>query len=106
MRRPPLILALDTTNIRINKKLHTIIIMKSQPKFNIGVSVIVKANVKDPDYDIKIEGWQGRVTQILDRGNLINVKWDSITLENMPGSLIDECEEEGFDWSETYRFWR
>jgi len=49
-----------------NNKLHIIIIMKAQHKFNIGDSVIVKANVKDPDYDIKIEGWQGRVTEIID----------------------------------------
>jgi len=76
--------------------------MNAKPKFSIGDSVIVKANVKDPDYNIKIEGWQGRVTEIFEKGNLISIKWDSITLENMPASLIDECEEEGFAWSETY----
>jgi len=76
--------------------------MKAQSQLNVGNSVIVKANVKDPDYDIKIEGWQGKVAEIIDKGNLINVKWDSITLANMPDSLIDDCEEDGLDWSETY----
>ena len=74
--------------------------MKTQTKFKIGDSVKVKANVKDPDFDIYIEGWQGRISGIEEDGNLIHFKLDSLTLDKMPDPFIDQCEEDGLDWTE------
>lgn len=74
---------------------------KSHP-FKIGDSVRVKSHRKDPDLNIDIGGWQGRISEINERENLICIDWDSITLQNMPSSLIAECEEEGLGWDQMY----
>ena len=74
--------------------------MKEANKLKIGDSVKVKSNVKDPDFNILIEDWQGRISEINEKENIIDIKWYSITLENMSNSIIDECEEEGLSWSE------
>ncbi len=66
--------------------------------FKIGGSVKVKSNVKDPDFDIIIENWQGRITEIDEKENLITIEWDSITLENMSDSIIEKSEEDGYEW--------
>lgn len=69
-------------------------------KLNIGDSVIVKPGTKDPDTDGDIGGWQGRISMIEDMENhcLVEIKWDSLTLKNMPLSMIKYCEKEGLDW--------
>lgn len=72
--------------------------MNSITKFKIGDSVKVKANVMDPDFNINIEGWQGRILEINEQDSIVGIKWDSLTLENMPGSTIDQSEVEGLDW--------
>ena len=56
--------------------------------FKIGDSVFVRKGVIDPDYDIDISGWQGRITRI---NRFIEIQWDSITLKNMPLELLLEC---------------
>ncbi len=66
--------------------------------FKIGDSVKVKPNIKDPDFDIIIENWQGRITEIDEKENLITIEWDSITLENMSDSIIEKSEEDGYEW--------
>ena len=70
--------------------------------FDVGDSVRVKPDVDDPDLNINITGWQGRVTDIKqdDDGTLLVViQWDSVTLQNMPDSAIEQCEEMGLDWT-------
>jgi hypothetical protein len=71
-------------------------------QFKIGDSVRVKSHRKDPDLNIDIGGWQGRISEINERENLICIDWDSITLQNMPSALIAECEEEGLGWDQMY----
>jgi hypothetical protein len=34
----------------------------------IGDSVIVKPNIQDPDFGLDIGGWQGRVSDVLEKG--------------------------------------
>lgn len=76
----------------------------SKTKFKIGDSVVVKAEVKDPDLEIKIGGWQGRISEIVTKDNLICVNWDSLTLKQMPAEIIEECEQEGLDWQKMFLY--
>jgi hypothetical protein len=71
--------------------------------FQINDSVVVKAGVKDPDTDMDLGGWQGRVTKI-EEENLLCINWDSLTLKNIPDSYITDCELEGFGWNEYYTY--
>jgi len=68
-------------------------------KLKLDYSVVVKPGFQDPDYQIDISGWQGRVTEIRE-DNLITISWDSLTLKKMPSEMIDECAEEGLCWTE------
>jgi len=60
--------------------------------FKIGNSVKVKPGVKDPDLEADISGWQGRISAVQDDG-IVCIDWDSITLKQMPGSVIKKCEQ-------------
>ena len=73
---------------------------ESELDFKIGDSVIVKQGVLDPDLGTDIGGWQGRIAEI--EGQIIGIDWDSITLKNIPGSVIDKCEVEGWSWTRMY----
>ena len=69
-------------------------------EIKIGDSVRVKPEVKDPDYENDICGWQGRVTHIdTDEKIIIEIAWDSVTLNQMPVEIIEASIEEGFDYS-------
>src|SRR5438445_415727 len=68
--------------------------------FRVGDSVIVKPDVTDPDTGGDISSWQGRIVAIYtDSIPQVEISWDSITLKNMPESVIAHCEEHGLDWS-------
>ncbi len=73
----------------------------SREELKAGDSVVVKAGTSDPDFEIDLAGWSGRVSEIDREGKLVTVAWDSHTLKAMPPPLITECEEEGLDWSVT-----
>ena len=79
---------------------------KERSSLKIGNSVRVKEGMPCPDLeDLCIGGWQGRVSEIGedDDGNgLICIRWDSITLKNMPRYFIDQSEEEGFEYAKMY----
>ena len=66
--------------------------------FKAGDGVRAKAGVKDPDLQTPIGGWQGRV--ILVEEDMVDIAWDSLTLQVMPARMIDWCEEQGLDWAE------
>ncbi len=72
-------------------------------KFKVGDSVVVKRGVKDPDLGSDLGNWQGRVTAIqqYEQADALTVMiaWDSITLRNLPESVIVHCEQEGLDWA-------
>jgi len=67
-------------------------------KIKIGDLVKVKKGINSPDQEgICMEGWQGEVfekTEDKDGIPLISVEWDSITLENMPESYIEQGKKE------------
>jgi len=70
--------------------------------FKEGDSVVVKPGIVDPDFDTEIGGWQGRILEEPGSDNLVLIGWDSITLKNMPGSVIEQSEEQGLDWTKMY----
>ena len=74
----------------------------AETKLQVGDSVVVKPGVEDPDLKIDIGGWQGRVSEVGPEDNAICIRWDSLTLRQMPGETIDQCEEEGLDWTVMY----
>ena len=79
---------------------------KHSTSLKIGDSVRVKEGMPCPDLeDLCIGDWQGRVSEIGedDSGNgLICIRWDSITLKNMPRNFIDQSEEEGLEYERMY----
>jgi hypothetical protein len=71
--------------------------------FKEGDSVVVKPGIVDPDFGIEIGGWQGRILGIGPaREDTVLIGWDSITLKDMPGSVIERSEEQGLDWTKMY----
>lgn len=78
----------------------------SKVPFDVGDSVRVTDDCEDsatPGWDIS--GWQGRVADITDaEPPMLLVEWDSITLKEMPGSLIEEAERTGGGWRQYYLF--
>jgi hypothetical protein len=64
---------------------------------HIGISVVVKSGVLDPDFGIDIGGWHGRIEEVND-GETVFIRWDSITLREMSLDLIIRCENENLDW--------
>ena len=77
-------------------------VVSSHPtSFKVGDSVVVKTGVKDPDFGGDIGGWQGRVTAVQadEQGfPMLDLQWDSLTLQQIPGADIERSEEEGLDW--------
>ena len=63
----------------------------------VGDSVVVKSGVFDPDFEIDISGWQGRIEEV-DDGETVFIRWDSITLREMRLDTIIRCENENLDW--------
>ena len=72
--------------------------------YRIGDGVRVKPGIKDPDFGTAIGGWQGRVSNIdaseKETPCVVSIQWDSMTLKNMPATMIEQCEEQGLDWAE------
>ena len=71
-------------------------------KYRVGQSVRVKAGLMAPDDpDMDLSGWQGRVYNICDGKDghtCIGIKWDSLTLDGIPQTYLEESEEEGLFW--------
>jgi hypothetical protein len=68
--------------------------------FKMGDSVMVKSKVRDPDLDIEIGGWQGRLVKAPGTDGLVMIVWDSVTLRNTPDAVIAQCVERGLDWTQ------
>lgn len=75
---------------------------KTSDQIGVGDSVVVKAHTRDPDLGIDIGGWQGSIIDVSDAEGTVCIAWDSATLETMPATIIDHCEEEGLAWDEMY----
>jgi hypothetical protein len=63
---------------------------------HVGDSVVVKAETLDPDFEIDISGWQGRIEEVYD--DTVLIRWDSITLRGIRLDMIIRCENENLDW--------
>lgn len=69
--------------------------------FKVGMSVIVKKGIVDPDDNkTNIGGWCGRITEI--DHDYILIEWDSVTLQNISFMKICFIEDIGLDWSKMY----
>ena len=70
--------------------------------FKVGDSIKVKKGIMCPGNDsLCIAGWQGRIFEI-DDDDIVTIRWDSITLQQIPQQYIQQSEEEGLDWTEMY----
>ncbi len=65
-------------------------------QFKVGDSVRVKSGITDPDFQVEIGGWQGRILIVVPEANFAEVAWDSLTLAQMPKELLDLCFKEGY----------
>ena len=71
--------------------------------FSIGDSVRVKEGIMCPDDDsVCMGGWQGRIFEIEAGDDIVGIRWDSITLKQLPHEYIKQSEEEGMGWTEMY----
>ena len=63
---------------------------------HVGDSVVVKSGILDPDFEIDISSWQGRIEEVDD--DTVFIRWDSITLRGIRLDMIIRCENENLDW--------
>ncbi len=70
-------------------------------EFKVGDSVKIKKGIRCPDDEsLSIAGWQGWIIDT--DGDLVGIRWDSLTLKTLPKKYIRYCDEEGFDWAELF----
>lgn len=70
--------------------------------FRYDESVVVRQGTVAELFDMDLSGWQGRASTVLrtEEGEpRVAIMWDSISLENIPLSVIEQCEKEGVDWT-------
>lgn len=70
--------------------------------FKFDDSVLVKEGTVAELFGMDLSGWQGRVSTVLrtEEGEpRVTVMWDSVSLEQIPLSVIEQCEKEGVDWT-------
>ena len=81
--------------------------MQVQLHYQVGHCVIVRKGVKDPDYDIEIGGWKGKIYDIEDKNStdpLLSIEWDYKTQSKMPISIIKACEKDNLDYTKMSLF--
>jgi hypothetical protein len=64
----------------------------------IGDSVKVRQGFKDPDTQIDMGGWYGRVTQLFPEEDTAMIAFDSQTLRQMPDHYIETCVADDCSW--------
>ncbi|MGK0363955.1 MAG: hypothetical protein ACI85O_001009 [Saprospiraceae bacterium] len=63
----------------------------------IGNFIKVKDGVKEPDANVDMNGWTGRIIEL---GDFPNIEWDNETLQNLPHEFTHQCEVEGLGMTE------
>jgi hypothetical protein len=76
--------------------------MKTSITFQIGQSVQVKEGVKEQDSGLDMTGWHGRIRELDPHNKLMLIAFDSATLRGLPLEFVEQCEEEGLDWTTYY----
>lgn len=66
--------------------------------FDLNACVAMKKGEHLEAYDVEISGWQGRVINVDEEGDLY-LLWDSQTLQQIPDELVAQMIEEGVDWT-------
>ena len=65
----------------------------------IGDYVKVKKGIKAPDFDYQLmDDWQGKITEIHKKENVVEITWDSQTLLNTPEKYLVDLVKEGYDY--------
>ena len=63
--------------------------------------------MKDPDFDVEIGGWQGRILDVYedeDDPPTLLIEWDSLTLKARDGAYFERCMAENLDWASIYLY--
>jgi hypothetical protein len=76
--------------------------MKTSVTFQIGQSVRVNEGVKEEDGGLDMAGWHGRIRELDPHNKLMLIAFDSVTLRGLPLEYVEQCEEEGMDWTTYY----
>lgn len=79
--------------------------IQTQFHYQVGHFVIVKKGVRDPDYEIEIGGWKGKIYDIENADDpLLCIEWDYETQSNVPISIIKACEKDNLDYTKMSLF--
>lgn len=71
---------------------------KQTARFSIGTRIRVKPGVTAPEFpDVPCQGWTGGIVDQIGKKSAPKfvVEWDASTLENMPASYVEQCEQSG-----------
>ena len=74
-------------------------------KFKLEDIVRVLPGVRDPDFNIDISGWSGKVEEIdlSENGSwLYTLRWDQDTLSTAGEDYVNQCESENLDFEIIY----
>ncbi len=63
----------------------------------VGDVVKIKDGNIDPDTGMKLDGFIGRIKEYL-ASNLVNIEWDSVSLQNLPDTYIRSAIHGGCDY--------
>jgi len=63
----------------------------------VGNSVRIKDGNTDPDTGMKLDGFVGRIKEYL-ASNLVNIEWDSVSLQSLPDGYIKSTIKDGADY--------
>lgn len=63
----------------------------------IGDSIKIKIGNIDPDTGMKLDGFVGRLKEYL-ASNLVNIEWDSVSLQNLSDAYIRSAIKGGCDY--------
>ncbi|MFN8577743.1 MAG: hypothetical protein U0354_12875 [Candidatus Sericytochromatia bacterium] len=67
-------------------------------KLKQGDSVTIKDDYTDPETNLNLKGWQGRISDIDLEENLVFIEWDSLTLKSIKFEDIEKIDEQDLPW--------
>ncbi len=74
------------------------------PKLAPGQAIRIKPGVAAPEFpEVSCAGWTGVIMELMGKTDpKYLVEWDQATLDNMPGSYKEQCEERTLTYSFCY----
>jgi len=73
-----------------------------KPKLSPGQKIRIKPGVTAPEFpDVSCAGWTGTIMELIGKKTdpQYVVEWDAATLDAMPQSYQDQCEERNLTYS-------